>query len=120
VMGFDPPLTLLLPLQVLHGVTFGATHIGAIYFMAKAVPEGHAGTAQALYASVTAGVALGGAMLLAGQLFAAYGGRAYWAMAALAGVGFVAGVALRRMQRRETTAAQPQSLASGGYTSAPS
>jgi MFS transporter, PPP family, 3-phenylpropionic acid transporter len=118
-MGFDPPLALLIPLQVLHGVTFGGTHIGAIYFMAKAVPENHNGTAQALYASVTAGVAMGGAMLLAGQLYAAYGGQAYWAMAVLAAVGLGAGLLLLRLSHTGAVV-QPQSSASGGYTSAPS
>lgn len=118
-MGFDPPLALLIPLQVLHGVTFGGTHIGAIYFMAKAVPEQYSGTAQALYASVTAGVALGGAMLLAGQLYAEHGGRAYWAMAVLAAIGLGASVALLRAWR-SAAVAQPQSSGSGGYTSAPS
>jgi PPP family 3-phenylpropionic acid transporter len=119
VMGFDPPLALLIPLQALHGVTFGATHIGAIYFMGRAVPQQHSGTAQALYASVTAGVGLGGAMLIAGQLYAAYGGQAYWAMAALAALGLAASLALLRMVRGDGIA-QPQSSASGGYTSAPS
>src|SRR5689334_2434334 len=96
VMGFDPPLALLLPLQTLHGVTFGATHLGAIHFMGRTVPEGQAGTAQALYASVTSGIAMGGAMLLAGPLYAAYAGHAYWAMAVLAAVGLSASLALRR------------------------
>jgi PPP family 3-phenylpropionic acid transporter len=96
VMGFDPPLALLLPLQTLHGVTFGATHLGAIHFMGRTVPEGQAGTAQALYASVTSGIAMGGAMLLAGPLYAAYAGHAYWAMAVLAAVGLSASLVLRR------------------------
>ncbi len=95
-MGFDPPLALLLPLQILHGVTFGATHLGAIHFMGRTVPEGQAGTAQALYASVTGGIAMGGAMLLAGPLYAAYAGRAYWAMAVLAAIGLGASLVLRR------------------------
>jgi PPP family 3-phenylpropionic acid transporter len=94
-MGFDPPLAALIVLQVLHGLTFGATHIGAFYFIARAVTEGQAGTAQALYAAVTSG-AMGGAMLLSGQLYPALGGRTYWAMAAIAAVGLAIGVALRR------------------------
>ena len=35
-MGFDPPLALLVPLQVLHALTFGATHLGAIHFIGRA------------------------------------------------------------------------------------
>ncbi|HET6223407.1 MAG TPA: MFS transporter [Dongiaceae bacterium] len=93
-MGFDPPLALLLPLQVLHGFTFGATHLGAIHFMSRAVPEAQAGTAQALYASVTGGIAMGGTMLVAGPLYAAYAGGAYWAMAVVAAVGLIASLVL--------------------------
>jgi PPP family 3-phenylpropionic acid transporter len=118
VMGFDPPLALLIPLQVLHAVTFGATHIGAFYFLTQAMPERHAGTAQAFYASITAGIAMGGAMLLSGQLYAGYGGRTYWAMAAIAAVGL--GASLVLLGGRRGTAPQPQSRGSGGCTSAPS
>ncbi len=95
-MGFDPPLALLVGLQVLHALTYGAAHLGAIHFMARAVPEVQAGTAQALYASVTGGIAMGGAMLAAGPLYANFGGRAYWAMAALAAVALAASLALQR------------------------
>jgi len=107
-MGFDPPLALLVPLQVLHGLTFGATHLGAMHFMARAVPEGQAGTAQALYAAVTGGLAMGGAILLAGPLYANFGGRAYWAMAALAMVSLAATLALVRLGSRQP-GAQPHS-----------
>jgi PPP family 3-phenylpropionic acid transporter len=110
-MGFDPPLMVLIPLQALHGATYGCTHIGAIYFMAKSVPAHHSGTAQAVYASVTSGIGLGGAMLLAGQLYADHGGRTYWAMAGLAVVGLAAGIALMRIC---AAGAQPQSSGSGG------
>jgi PPP family 3-phenylpropionic acid transporter len=94
-MGLDPPLAALVGLQALHGLTFGATHIGAFYRIAQAVPERQAGTAQALYASITAGIAMGGGMLLSGQLYASLGGRTYWAMAAIAAVGLAASLLLR-------------------------
>ena len=97
-MGFDPPFAALIALQPLHGITYGATHIGAFYLITRAVPETQAGTAQALYAAVTAGIFMGGATLLSGQLYAAHGGRTYWAMAVVAGVGLVAAVALRRLR----------------------
>ena len=100
-MGLDPPLPALVLLQALHGLTYGATHIGAFYLLAQTVAERHAGTAQALYAATTAGIAMGGAMLLSGQLYAAHGGRTYWAMAAIAAVGLGASVALRNAWRRK-------------------
>lgn len=100
VMGFDPPLALLLPLQALHGLTYGATHLGAVHFMSRTVPEAQAGTAQALYASVTAGIAMGLATLAAGRLYPAWGASAYLAMAALAGVGLAATLAIARRNER--------------------
>jgi PPP family 3-phenylpropionic acid transporter len=96
VMAFDPPLALLIPLQGLHGLTFGAAHLGALHFMSATVPAAKAATAQALYASVTAGIGLGLATLAAGPLYTAFGGRAYLAMSALCVVGTAATLALRR------------------------
>jgi PPP family 3-phenylpropionic acid transporter len=97
-MAFDPPLTALIVLQALHGVTYGATHIGAVHYITASVPPALAGTAQALYASVTAGIAMGLATLLAGQLYAASGALAYLAMAVLSLVGLLAALLLLRKQ----------------------
>jgi PPP family 3-phenylpropionic acid transporter len=72
-----------------------------MHFIGRAVPETQAGTAQALYASVTGGLAMGGAMLVTGPLYAAYAGRAYWAMAALAAVGLIAGLVLLKERRAQ-------------------
>jgi PPP family 3-phenylpropionic acid transporter len=94
LMGFDPPLALLLPLQVLHGLTFGATHLGAMHYISETVSEAQAGTAQSLYASVTGGIAMGGVMLISGPLYAAYAGQGYWAMAFIAAVALAASLKL--------------------------
>jgi MFS transporter, PPP family, 3-phenylpropionic acid transporter len=96
-MAFDPAVWLLYALQALHGLTFGAAHVGAIHVLARVVPEAQAGTAQAVYGSATSGILLGGATLLAGPLYAAWGGRAYLAMAALAAVGLLAALGLERL-----------------------
>ena len=72
------------------------------------MPETQAGTAQALYASVAGGIAMGGAMLVTGPLYAAYTGRAYWAMAVLAAVGLLASLMLLRIKPRSVLL-QPQS-----------
>jgi PPP family 3-phenylpropionic acid transporter len=97
IMGLDPPLGLLVPLQVLHALTFGATHLGAIHAIGRAVPEARAGTAQALYSSIAGGIATGGATLIAGPLYGAYAGRVYWAMALVAAGALLAGFALLGM-----------------------
>ncbi len=98
-MAADPPLAVLMMLQALHGLTYGATHIGAVHYITASVPPPLAGTAQALYASVTAGIAMGLATLLAGQLYEASGGLAYLAMAGLSLVGLLAGLVLLRKSR---------------------
>jgi PPP family 3-phenylpropionic acid transporter len=94
-MALDPPLAALLPLQALHGLTFGAAHLGALHVMATTVPQASAGTAQALYASVTAGIAMGLATVATGPLYAAWGGGAYLAMAGLAVLGLAGTLGLR-------------------------
>jgi PPP family 3-phenylpropionic acid transporter len=95
-MAFDPPLALLIPLQALHGLTFGALHLGAILFMTRAVPEAQAGTGQGLYGVFTAGI--GGTLgaWIAGMGYAASGGLAYLWMSALALAGLVALIAVAR------------------------
>lgn len=95
-LATSPPLALLLPLQVLHGLSYGATHVAAIKFIARAVPVAAAGTAQGLYATIAAGVGHGAATLAAGALYPRVGAGGYLAMAALAGVGLVAAVDLWR------------------------
>lgn len=96
LMGFDPPLLLLIGLQALHGLTYAASHLGAIQFMARAVPPEQAGTAQSVYALVTGGVGMVVATNLAGNTYLAYGGGTYWAMAIVASVGALALLALAR------------------------
>jgi PPP family 3-phenylpropionic acid transporter len=87
-MALDPPTVALPFLQCLHGLSFGATHLGAIGFVAQAAPPGRAATAQGSLA-----VVLGGTMALSmgmsGLLYEAFGGLAYAAMALLAAAGGV-------------------------------
>jgi MFS transporter, PPP family, 3-phenylpropionic acid transporter len=101
VMGFDPPFWLLVPLQITHALTFAASHLGAVHFLARTVAPQSAATAQALYSAAAGGIAMGGAMLLAGPAYAAYGGKAYWLMSVLA----LAGVGATLIVRRRGSAA---------------
>jgi PPP family 3-phenylpropionic acid transporter len=98
MMAFDPPLALLVPLQVLHGLTFGAAHLGAMHYIAKTVPSRYAATGQALYSSVTAGIAMGLATLAAGPLYASFQAKSYLAMALIGALGLAAALMLQRPQ----------------------
>ena len=85
VTAFDPPGGVLVLMQVLHALTFGATHLAAIYFIAQVIPDEHAGAAQAFSSTIATGVAMGGTTLVAGHAYAAFGALAYLAMATIGG-----------------------------------
>ena len=87
---------LLFPLQLLHAATFGAQHLATMQLLARVVPPAQAGTAQALHASLGAGLAIGLLTLASGPLFSAVGGGGYWAMAVLCALAVPASVALGR------------------------
>jgi MFS transporter, PPP family, 3-phenylpropionic acid transporter len=86
VMSFDPPLTLLPMLQLLHAFSFGATHLGSMQLLARLAPARQFATAQGDFATVLALVMAGG-MALSGVLYADLGDRAYMAMALAAALG---------------------------------
>src|SRR5271166_3827165 len=85
-MTFDPPPMLLLMLQCLHALSFGATHLGAVGFVARAAPAGLGASAQG-YLAVALALVMAGAMGISGELYARWGSGAYWAMAVLAALG---------------------------------
>jgi PPP family 3-phenylpropionic acid transporter len=85
-MAFEPPLALLPVLQCLHGLSFGATHLGAVQFVARATRAGRAGAAQGDFGTVLA-VAAAVATGFSGVLYDAFGGASYLAMAGMAAVG---------------------------------
>ncbi len=109
-MAFDPPAAWLIPLQLLHGLTFGATHLGLVALIAATVPDRALGRAQGL-ASTAISLAVGLATLACGPLYSAYGAAAYLASAAMGALGLV--LALFAL-------AQPQSSGPGGKMRAPS
>ncbi len=87
--GTTDSLAVLIPMQALHAFTFGATHLGAIYFIARRVPEGLSASAQSIYSAVVMGLALGLSAFASGKLYGLYGGGAYQAMAVVAATGAV-------------------------------
>ena len=98
VTGASDGLSVLIAMQALHAFTFGATHLGAIYFIARRMPQALSASAQSLYSAIVMGLALGVSLLAAGKLYALYGPGAYQAMALLAAAG--GGVALMLMRSR--------------------
>jgi MFS transporter, PPP family, 3-phenylpropionic acid transporter len=85
-MSFDPPAALLFPLQLLHALSFGATHLGTMMFLSQNAPEGNRAAAQG-DVSTASSLAMAAAAALAGVLYGASGAAAYVAMAVLAAAG---------------------------------
>ena len=101
-MALDPQVAALPWLQMLHALSFGATHLGAIGFVARHAPAGQSATAQG-YLAIATGVAMAGAMGISGVLYEAFGNLAYAAMA----LGAVAGGACALLAHRARGQAAP-------------
>lgn len=83
VLAMTISLPLLVMVQTFHGLTYGASHLVAMYFLSSRVPDKYFTTAQSLYSSVPMGFSLGLVMLLSGPLYNRFGGQTYYFMAAL-------------------------------------
>ena len=97
--GATSDLWLLVPMQVLHGFTFGATHLAGMTLIQRHIAPGISASAQALYSSLGMGVALGLTMAASGWLYANLGGGAFWVMAALSAGSFVIALYIRHIWR---------------------
>ena len=78
-MALDPPALVLPWLQVLHALSFGATHLGALMFLAHHAPAGKARQAQG-HLAIATGLAMAAATGISGVLYADFGSRAYAAI----------------------------------------
>lgn len=96
VTAFAVSLPPLLFAQALHALSFGAAHLGAMHFLARALPAEWAATGQSLYSATVSGIGFGIVMAFSGTLYGALGAGAYLAMAAIAALGAAAGLALSR------------------------
>jgi PPP family 3-phenylpropionic acid transporter len=81
LMSLEPELVLLWPVQCLHALTFGLAHLGAMAFIAAAIPPRLQASAQGLYA-----------------VSGAYGAAsAYWLAAVMSGIAMIAALRLGRI-----------------------
>lgn len=102
-MALDPPTALLPWLQLLHALSFAATHLGTLGLIARRVPAGQGARAQG-YLAIALGLAMAAATSVSGLLFAAFGSGAYWAMALSAVAGGACALIAQRLGRREAVA----------------
>lgn len=105
LVALDPPFAALCLVQVLHGLTFGAVHLGAIHLISDLAGEARAATAQGLHATFAAGVFMALAIAASGPLYRAFEGGAYNAMAVLAMIATALGYALVQTRKQPRTEA---------------
>ena len=70
-------------IQPLHGITFALLHLACMDLIARIVPQGLEGTAQAIYGTIGIGAASALLTFVSGALYARVGAQGFWAMAAL-------------------------------------
>jgi PPP family 3-phenylpropionic acid transporter len=97
-MALSPPAALLPLLQLLHAASFGATHLGALAFVARMAPVGQGATAQG-YLAIALGATMAASTGLSGVLYGSVGSLVYAAMASAAIAGGVAGYVAQRAVR---------------------
>lgn len=106
LLGDD--LAALVPLQCLHGLTFGATQLGAMAAVSAYAPEGARGRAQGTLSAVNAGISVC-ATLGSGLAYRIGGPLAFLMMAPLAacGLGLAAAAAAAARDAGRVTDSQP-------------
>lgn len=88
--------------QVLHALSFGATHLGAMDLVRRALPIAKLGTGQGTYTAIT-GLTYGLATPIAGALYERMEGDAFWVAAAGAGGCVVVAIAVGPVIVRRAT-----------------
>jgi MFS transporter, PPP family, 3-phenylpropionic acid transporter len=83
VMAQTTDVMALALVQPLHGITFALLHLACMRLMARIVPHGLEGTAQAIYGTVGIGAATALLILVSGVLYGRLGAQGFWVMAAL-------------------------------------
>jgi PPP family 3-phenylpropionic acid transporter len=108
ITALSPPIVILAPVQLLHGLTFGLTQVGIMSLMVQQVP-GHIAARGQGYLAACSGIITGSVYMLSGAIFARYGQGVYYVMAALAACG---GLVMWSARRR--LADHPHNSGAGG------
>jgi PPP family 3-phenylpropionic acid transporter len=98
--------------QLLHGVSFGASHFAAVRIISEKVDDSLSASGQGLYSAFIMGVGMGMFVLASGPLYATLGSGAFFVMSLVALVGTGAMTAARGLNMARITVA-PAVLPSG-------
>jgi PPP family 3-phenylpropionic acid transporter len=100
----EPPIAVLAVVQLMHGLSYGMTHIGTIGLLVRSVPHHVLASAQG-YLVASIGVVTTITMVLSGLIYAQVGQGVYYLMAAMAGAGLLLiGVARQKLDASSAVA----------------
>lgn len=102
-----PPVWLLVPLQLLHALSFAATFLGGMRFIQTIHGDDRAPTAQMIYMGLANAPTYAAAVLISGPLYDRIGAAGYLAMTAVAGLGLVLALLLWRQRGAVAPVSQP-------------
>jgi PPP family 3-phenylpropionic acid transporter len=103
VLACTTSFPILLAANWLHGLSFGATYLGALRALDRRVPEHQRATAQGLLGAASSGIGMVLGALLGGFVYERWGGLAFLTMAALA----FGGALLAGILRQKASSHQP-------------
>jgi PPP family 3-phenylpropionic acid transporter len=95
-MAFTTDLWALMLLQLLHGGTFAACHLGAMAFIQRAIPHSGVALGQSTYYAFGSGAVTALLFQFSDLLFVHFGQRAFLSMVAVCAVGLLALLAFAR------------------------
>jgi MFS transporter, PPP family, 3-phenylpropionic acid transporter len=108
ITASEPSLAVLSVVQLAHGLTFGITQVGTMGLLVRHVPVHVMARGQG-YLAACGGIVTTVASILSGLVYAGYGQRVYYMMAAMALI-----AAIIMWLARHRLAYQPHKAASGG------
>ncbi len=100
ITAHEPPIAVLAAVQLMHGLSYGMTHLGTVGLMVRSVPHHVLASAQG-YLVASIGAVTSVTMMLSGLIYAQVGQGVYYVMAAMA----VAGLLLISLMRTRLDAA---------------
>lgn len=108
MLSLNPGVAPTLVLQVMHSLTFAATHIGTMAALTAFAPHQLKGRAQGIYGSLAA-LTTAASTIVSGMIYKEAGGLVFAAMAPLGAIGFILILIVIRLLK-----SQPQRAGSGG------
>lgn len=117
LMALEPALWALWPLQALHALTFALAHLGAVGFVAAALPPRLQASAQGFVGGGLGGVAFALITMAGGAIGAAAGpAAAYWLAAGVSAIALGATLMLSRLWHGGRLVADDAAGGQGGRT----